>query len=226
MRSPLLHVALFIPGLLYAAEPDGAAIYKRACAECHDAGLPRVPTREGLKALAAEAVNRSLSSGEMRFQGTYLTDAERHSIAEFVTGKKLDVGVAATGLCKGSSKSLKGEWNGWASDPENSRFQPADAAGLTAEQVPKLKLKWAFGFPGDFVAFSQPSVVSGRLYVGSSGGTVYSLDASTGCTHWAFDAGAGVRTAITIARGQSLTSAIFRRMYLRWMPTPERSCGR
>src|SRR5258708_3549373 len=201
MRSPLLHVALFIPGLLYAAEPDGAAIYKRACAECHDAGLPRVPTREGLKALSAEAVNRSLISGAMGFQGTYLTHTERHAIAEFVTGKNLDTGIAATGLCKGASKPLIGEWNGWAGDPENSRFQSAEAAGLTAEQVPKLKLKWTFGFPGDFVAFSQPSIVGGRLYVGSSGGKVYSLDASTGCTHWAFDAGAGVRTAITIGPG-------------------------
>src|SRR5258708_14350558 len=99
MRSPLLHVALFIPGLLYGADPDGAGIYKRACAECHDAGLPRVPTREGLKALSAEGVKRSLISGAMRFQGTYLTPSERHAIAEFVTGKKLDVGVGASGLC-------------------------------------------------------------------------------------------------------------------------------
>ena len=33
------------------------------------------------------------------------------------------------------------------SDLANTRFQPAQAAGLTAAQVPRLKLKWAFGYP-------------------------------------------------------------------------------
>jgi polyvinyl alcohol dehydrogenase (cytochrome) len=41
--------------------------------------------------------------------------------------------------------------------------------------------------------------VGGRLFVGSWGGKVYSLDATTGCVHWFFDAGAGVRSAVAIA---------------------------
>src|SRR2546426_4962692 len=49
-------------------------------------------------------------------------------------------------------------WNGWA-DPANTRFQPARQAGLTGQTVPKLKLKWAFGFPGVTTAFGVPSVV-------------------------------------------------------------------
>jgi len=43
--------------------------------------------------------------------------------------------------------------------------------------------------------------VNGKLYIGSAGGAVYSLDARTGCIHWAFDAGAGVRTAVIIGAG-------------------------
>jgi polyvinyl alcohol dehydrogenase (cytochrome) len=39
--------------------------------------------------------------------------------------------------------------------------------------------------------------------LGSQIGKVYSLDAHTGCTFWEFDAGAAVRTAITV--GQSAT---------------------
>src|SRR5580700_9962916 len=39
-------------------------------------------------------------------------------------------------------------WNGWGAGLANARFQEAAAAQLDAEQVPKLKLKWAFGFPG------------------------------------------------------------------------------
>jgi polyvinyl alcohol dehydrogenase (cytochrome) len=36
------------------------------------------------------------------------------------------------------------------------------------------------------------------VYFGSQAGKVYSLDARTGCVHWYFDAGAGVRAAIAL----------------------------
>src|SRR5947207_2589928 len=32
-------------------------------------------------------------------------------------------------------------WNGWGAGPANTRFQAADQAGITAAQVPNLKLK-------------------------------------------------------------------------------------
>ena len=89
-------------------------------------------------------------------------------------------------------------WNGWGVDATQRRFQPADMAGLSAEDVPRLKLKWAFGFPGATRAFAQPTIFGGRLFVGSEGGGVYSLDASSGCTYWQFDADAGVRSAVSI----------------------------
>ena len=89
-------------------------------------------------------------------------------------------------------------WNGWGADGYNSRFQSAKAAGLTADQVPRLKLKWAFGFPGVKSVVGQPSIVAGRVFLGVDTGTVYSLDAATGCLYWSFQADAGVRTAITI----------------------------
>jgi len=33
-------------------------------------------------------------------------------------------------------------WNGWGADLGNSRFQPAEMAGLTRDRVPSLRLKW------------------------------------------------------------------------------------
>jgi polyvinyl alcohol dehydrogenase (cytochrome) len=61
-----------------------------------------------------------------------------------------------------------------------------------------LKLKWAFGVPDATEMYSQPTVVSGRIFIGGDSGYVYSLDASTGCVYWSFLATAGVRTAPTI----------------------------
>ena len=66
--------------------------------------------------------------------------------------------------------------------------------------MPRLKLKWAFGFPEATQAFAQPTIASGRVFVGSQKGAVYALDAATGCAHWSFMAAAGVRTAIASDR--------------------------
>ena len=86
-------------------------------------------------------------------------------------------------------------WNGWGRDLENTRYQPEPA--LRASDVPHLALKWSYGFQGSAVA-GQPTVVDGRVFVASSTGRVYSLDARTGCTYWTYDVAAGVRTAITV----------------------------
>ena len=71
---------------------------------------------------------------------------------------------------------------------------------MTAAEVPGLKLKWAFGFPGGTQAYGNPSIVAGRVFVGSDNGTVYSLDAGTGCIYWSFKADGGVRSAPSVGR--------------------------
>lgn len=106
--------------------------------------------------------------------------------------------VAENGLCDDAGGALalgSAQWNGWGRDVENTRYQPEPA--IRATDVPKLALRWAFGFQGSAVA-GQPTVVDGRLFVLSAAGRVYSLDAKTGCTYWTFDAPAGTRSAIAI----------------------------
>jgi polyvinyl alcohol dehydrogenase (cytochrome) len=117
-------------------------------------------------------------------------------------GEPLPAVAASTapesGLCAASTTPLavgSAQWNGWGRDIENTRYQPEPA--IRAMDVPKLALKWAFGFQGSAVA-GQPTVVDGRLFVASAAGRVYSLDAKTGCIYWTFDAAAGIRTAISI----------------------------
>jgi len=63
-----------------------------------------------------------------------------------------------------------------------------------------LKLKWAFGFPGELSADASPSIAGGRVFVGTQSGVVYALSAATGCVHWTFRADAAVRAAVTIAK--------------------------
>jgi polyvinyl alcohol dehydrogenase (cytochrome) len=88
-------------------------------------------------------------------------------------------------------------WNGWGRDLDNSRYQPAP--GIGADDIPKLHLKWAFGFPNAVSAWGQPTVAGGRVFLGVDTGLVYSVNASTGCLYWSFKAQAGVRSAVTVA---------------------------
>ncbi|HEX3398474.1 MAG TPA: PQQ-binding-like beta-propeller repeat protein [Steroidobacteraceae bacterium] len=102
------------------------------------------------------------------------------------------------------------QWNGWGRDLANTRYQPEPA--IRAMDVPKLALKWAFGFQGG-AEFGQPTMVDGRLFVTSSSGRVYALDAKSGCTYWTYDAPAGSRTAVSIGElGQAKRAAIPRKL--------------
>ena len=85
-------------------------------------------------------------------------------------------------------------------DASGSRFQPTP--GIAAADVPKLKLKWSFAFPGPVNQRNQaqPVIVGGRVFVGSASGTVFSLDAATGCTYWTYETGNIARTAIQIVK--------------------------
>jgi polyvinyl alcohol dehydrogenase (cytochrome) len=100
--------------------------------------------------------------------------------------------------CASAAFDLAGpQWNGWSRDPDNARYQPA--AGLSPAELPRLRVKWAFGY-GGAPALTQPSVVGGRLFVADMAGRVYSLDAATGCLYWRIEAGAAVRAAIAVGQ--------------------------
>ena len=94
-------------------------------------------------------------------------------------------------------------WNGWGAGLTNARYQAATGARLTAQKVPKLKLKWAFGFPGSKTMNGQPTVVGGRVFLGVDTGSVYSIDAASGCSYWSYKAAAPVRSAVSIGPGRT-----------------------
>jgi polyvinyl alcohol dehydrogenase (cytochrome) len=100
-------------------------------------------------------------------------------------------------------------WNGWGVDSSNARFQTEKGAQLPADQISKLQLKWAFGFPGVKSVMGAPVVAAGRVFLGVDNGSVYSLDAASGCQYWTFQADAAVRSAITVERLGARFAAYF-----------------
>jgi polyvinyl alcohol dehydrogenase (cytochrome) len=78
------------------------------------------------------------------------------------------------------------------------RFQSTQDAGIKPEDVPRLKLKWAFAFPDTSTLRSQPAVYRGRVFAGGQDGSVYALDSATGCVHWATVVQSQVRSGIAV----------------------------
>jgi polyvinyl alcohol dehydrogenase (cytochrome) len=197
-------LALTVRVLFGAAEPDPAKLFADHCASCHNGNDARAPSLEAMRGRAPQAVVDSLTSGAMRYQGLPLSGLERRALAEWITGKKLRGTVTGAVLDRCAKPAPLGDpfaapnWLGWSPTIRNAHFQPADQAMLTAAQVPHLTLKWAFGFADATSAWAQPTIAGGRLFVGSQNGTVYALDASSGCVVWTYAAHAGVRTSIVI----------------------------
>jgi polyvinyl alcohol dehydrogenase (cytochrome) len=190
-------VSLFLVACAALAQ-DGAALFEKHCASCHRPNsTTRAPLRDVLARVPRPAILAALETGSMKTQGAALTPAERRAITEFLSSVSATA-EPQTGFCADPTAMPAGAigWNGWGLDLSNTRFQPSP--GLTAQQVPALKLKWAFGFPNGKSVFGQPAIAGGRLFLGSEDGTVYSLDARTGCIYWTYRASSQVRTAVSV----------------------------
>jgi len=204
-------MALFFGANHAAALPqaaDGEQVYTMHCARCHDDTLPRMPTRDALRERSARQIQTAMTSGVMRQFGGALSAAERRAVAEFLSDDPAGTLASSlttlpdTAFCSADVETAVDlsapAWNGWGVDLTNRRFQPTEAAGLSAEDVPQLSLRWVFGFPDVSDSGSQPTVVAGRVLVGTRNGLLYALDAATGCVHWVHEAPAEVRSAVSV----------------------------
>jgi polyvinyl alcohol dehydrogenase (cytochrome) len=201
---------------------SGEAVFRRICAACHlglaqtggaTAGLPNglgahaVP-REFLKQYPPETIVNALTNGKMQAQGAALTPEERHSVAEFASGRKFGPAVTVPLAAEAGTPCKDGaamadpmagpSWNGWGNGVVNARFQPASTGGIRASDLSRLRLKWAFGYANVSSARTQPAVAGGRMFVASENGQVHALNPKTGCTYWTYTARAGVSTALSV----------------------------
>jgi len=197
-------VALMIGVPALAAEPSGEAIFVARCASCHDAPPSadnRAPPKALLKQMSVARIIRTLDFGAMMSIAYILNRSEREAVAAYLGVPGEDRSPPPSAFCSARSVALPkteaGAWNGWSPAPTNTRYQPSP--GLSAAQLPRLNVKWAFGFAGDVNAFAPPAVLGANLFVGSAGGSIYALDAKSGCIHWHFQADGPVRSAMVVA---------------------------
>ncbi|HEX6570846.1 MAG TPA: PQQ-binding-like beta-propeller repeat protein [Steroidobacteraceae bacterium] len=182
----------------------GAVAYRAHCAQCHDRQVAKAPAKTFLQLMAPDAILGAMTHGVMQEQAKMLPADQKQRVAEYLAAITLAeykaprpaprcVGAAAKfDLARGP------RIEGWGLDAVNSRRVPAEVAELPPADVPKLALKWAFAYPGAQRARSQPTLAMGAVFVGSQDGTVYALDAGSGCVRWTFRATAEVRTPVVI----------------------------
>ncbi len=209
LASALIFALAYLRGLDATAQvqtgkdapPDGAKLYEQRCAVCHDNAQDRTPPKAQLARRLPDEIIAALTTGVMKTQAAGLKELEIRALAVYLTGKQPNGLIDPAQLanrCKtpGTSINLKAPgWNGWGVDYDNTRYQPKP--GLKAEDVPRLKVKWAFAYPAS-MAIGQPAIIGDRLYVTTDSGQVINLNAQTGCAYWAISVGAPVRTAVSV----------------------------
>jgi polyvinyl alcohol dehydrogenase (cytochrome) len=181
---------------------SGEAVYEKRCAVCHEQINDRIPPREALQKMPSARILRALDTGAMMAIAFTINREDRLAVATYLGTNAPVAGPPASAFCADRSVKLaatpKTSWNGWSPGTNNARFQGSDAARLSIGQVRGLKLKWAFGFDGDVMAFAPPTVIDGQVFVGSAAGMVHAMRAETGCLQWIFQANAPVRSSILV----------------------------
>jgi polyvinyl alcohol dehydrogenase (cytochrome) len=181
----------------------GEPLYNLHCAACHDHPTGRTPPKGVIANNTPAYILGVLNDGVMRANAASLSHGERLAVAMFVSQNKsggtVSKASSETPACTSSPAKLTlagSGWNGWGRSVENTRYQPDP--GITAAQVPRLKLKWAMAVSGN--RNGQPVIAGGRLFTNDTSGSVYSLDAKTGCAYWRFSAEGPSRSTLSLAK--------------------------
>ena len=206
----ILLTILLTTGLLEAQ--DGAALYKERCASCHDSPAPRIPSLAAIKEMTGEAIYAALTNGVMKSQTSGLSTQQVLSLVVFIAPSgNSNTKPAFEKSCteKVPLKPGASAWAGWSPSVTNSRYQDSKAAGLTAADVPRLKLKWAFNLGPVTMARGQPAVYGNRIFAGTLAGDMYAIDAASGCIYWAYKATAGIRSGITVGEASGVPAIFF-----------------
>jgi len=182
----------------------GAQIYRQTCMVCHEGGVARAPANFILRNMPPAAIYRALTTGPMQPQAQALSDDDKRAVAEYLANRpmggqsKLDPPSCSGDAAKFDANELPA-FPAWGVTYSNQRIIDRQTAGLGADNVGRLRLKWALGFESATRARSQPAFAGGAIYVGSDDGRVYALDRNTGCARWIFHASSEVRTGIAVS---------------------------
>jgi polyvinyl alcohol dehydrogenase (cytochrome) len=189
---------------------QGEALYLQRCAVCHDHPAGRIPPRLLLNLRSPRVVANALKRGPMRPMAEGLNASDIDAVVTFLTGRSAgDEAVPTVNRCTHSGETVKvelGDWPQIGRDIAGSRFQTQTR--IRAEDLTRLKLKWAFAYPDG--ASGPVQVAGGRVFLASRAGQIYSLDSRSGCSFWTYETDREVRAvAVGSLRAAGGETAVF-----------------
>lgn len=199
-------IRVFLLSVLFSVLPvqsqelNGEDIYQTWCAACHSTAVDHSPHITSLNSLPRSTFLSALNGGVMALQAQLLTEPQKEALADFVVGNNTRPDWDWQSMACSSDPQVSGpSISAWGFDLSNSRYLSASEAGVNRSSLAEPELQWAFAYPGATRARSQPAIVGETLYVGSEDGRLYAMNRISGCIHWVFEAGAEIRTGITLA---------------------------
>lgn len=185
--------------------PDGAALFEERCAGCHDNPAIKAPTRDSLSQMSKASVLQAMEFGRMQVQAAGLSKQQKLAIAGVLaSANPPDMSWLKRAQCSTKEErtiSPDARVTNWGYGNANARFQTAERAGISPENVAGLELAWVFTYPGVTEARSQPVLTSDTLFIGTKAGQVLALDRLTGCVKWHFQADVSVRSGLVFDAG-------------------------
>ena len=182
-------------------------MFNAHCKMCHEPNIDRAPSKATLATYPPAQIVDALTNGVMKPMAAGLSDQDKQAVAAYLTGARpaqtaaaapagrqapAPVGVDVKCATNPPIRATGSDWTSVGFDSTSHRYQPKP--GLTAADVPKLKVKWSFAMPG-----GMPTVIGDWLFVTNRSGKFYALDAATGCVRWVVE-GAVSRTTPMVVK--------------------------
>ena len=182
-----------------ALAADGAAVYAKSCATCHDGGAIQAPQRQALSILPANRIVAALTNGIMQSQAAGLSDTQRQAVALYLSSGPV-AAEEPKGMCNAGDvgRLAPVQVGDWGMGQENARAVDGAATVLNASSAAKLKLDWVFAFPNGTRARSQPTLAGDTLFTADQTGAIYALNAATGCIRWRVQTAQEIRSSLVI----------------------------
>ncbi len=182
----------------------GKAVYELACAACHDnPEATKSPALDSLRRMRFSNVVYALTEGKMKLHAAALSDAQKNSVADFLTGtaRANDEWVAKM-MCSSERRKVDltpaATVAGFGFDKHNHRHLTRAQAELVTDDFRNLELAWSMAFPQATTMRSQPVVVGSTLFfpVGETA-QVLAIDVSERepCLKWVYESELALRTS-------------------------------
>ena len=193
--GPAIVLALLLGSTAAWANP--AEHYAARCAACHDTPPDdKTPAVDAVKRMNSARVRHALTRGNMQQHVEGLSRPQVEALIDHLIGDQATL-IPDSAYC-GDRAAVAPKITRWGYDERNTRWQRDTS--INADNVDRLRLKWAFAVPNVSQMRSQPAVSDDTVFLPTVGGELYALARDSGCIKWRYDAQQPLRTAVTLGR--------------------------